>query len=511
MGSGITTLVAHTKVLKQLKSPIRSLKETGSVNSSQDLQLMATQSQVNEDRAMVTLKLILSTDGSKSALLKYLDSQNKGYILNWYLDIDEYKKVKKENLLFKSIEIRSRYSLYCNDDDTESSIWKSVDETLPNHTCADIMVNTHDLNNKLENARILTMSLLIQELGGFSKSSFYSEYNSAVGKNDGKSQSHHKLKKLDVNLEEELKDKYHDILIIDDSPMNSKRLAHILEWNGHRARQANHGRVGINIAVNQSFSAILIDTTMTTMEPIEVAKRIKAWYNGNVFLTERNEKIPPTLSAKSVYTSAVSNKSADPKSISYMSQKYTNDEFQNGLMMPTGNENFVNEAFANLSSKSFGNNNSTVTTTTCMIIALVKDSHNYKPSRYDIDFLIPLRTTSSSSSSKGIVISTLSLLTFFHEFYDIIQQFEKRLTGNHNNDGHDVEDRNPSTASSDDDSDNDRDSGNNDKMKKTKATEGANVKQIGTGTSSSAKATVRTKNNQMFDRVYKSNALASLS
>ena len=52
-------------------------------------------------------------------------------------------------------------------------------------------------------------------------------------------------------------------------------MSYILEANGHRVRQANHGRVGVHIASLNRFDAIFVDLSMKTMDPYEVIKRIK--------------------------------------------------------------------------------------------------------------------------------------------------------------------------------------------------------------------------------------------
>lgn len=244
------------------------------------------------------LKLILGSDEKKSALLKYLEMRNKGCLLSWYFDLDEYKRTNKDNLLHKALDLRNRYDPNFHigqRDSTLDYVWSSVNETLPRHSTASskslsVSINVHENEKKIKIAQDHISSLLANELDDFLNSDQYSILETSEH-NTGRVHEHNsQVSTGGVNnegtcilaaavLEKELKETYKNILIIHDSYLKSKMLSRSLESHGHRVRLANHGRVGVNIATNGNFGVILIDTCLQTMDSVEVSKEIKKWHS----------------------------------------------------------------------------------------------------------------------------------------------------------------------------------------------------------------------------------------
>lgn len=245
------------------------------------------------------LKLLINSDSSKSALLKYLTVLNKDCILIWYMDLDEYKKTKNDNLLYKAIEIRNRYDPNFHIGSTSpafADVWKSVDETLPKQKSQELVdgipaaIDNTQISKNVKIAQDFIYSTLANELDGFMQSSHYREWESVYGKeNESPDVKKHSLMTSDITLDNKIKEKYFNLLIIDDSPAHSKYVASIFESNGHRVRIANHGRVGVNIAISFSFAAIFVDMTIKTMDPVEIAKSIREWENEMSGVSGRNK------------------------------------------------------------------------------------------------------------------------------------------------------------------------------------------------------------------------------
>ena len=129
---------------------------------------------------------ILSTGESISAFLKYLESKGKGSILTWYLDILEYKLTEPKNLLLNAMKIRLHYDHLVNkreDVKTMTTIWQSVDKTLPLHIDNSKTFN-EKLSSRLEDAKKLTLSLLSEEVKCFRDSQYYYELHDTVNRND---------------------------------------------------------------------------------------------------------------------------------------------------------------------------------------------------------------------------------------------------------------------------------------------------------------------------------------
>ena len=230
MGSGITTP-----------------RDCGSAQNLNDI--------VDRTSEVSTLHSILRSDRWTSALFKYLEERNKIELVTFYLDIQEMRRTKDEFLLQKAFEIRKRY------DPLKHAIQLSYLDRVNLNSCT--------ISEDLKPAENYCLSRLTNELDQFLESR---EYSLKYETNDYFRES---ITTVTSTSDKELVEKYKDVLIIDDSAANSKLLSYILEANGHRVRQANHGRVGVHIASLNRFDAIFVDLSMKTMDPYEVIKRIK--------------------------------------------------------------------------------------------------------------------------------------------------------------------------------------------------------------------------------------------
>ena len=237
----------------------------------------------NQYYEVSAMKIILKSDRSTSALLKYLERKGKNCILLWYIDVRELEKVKNVHLKHKIQEIKSRYDLRQYNGSPSSwqmEVWKSVIETIPENLTADF-----DLQVSLAKAEKYCLTLLTSELREYLDSPEFTkmyEFN-------------HYIKDTilaTVELDEELKIKYKHVLIIDDSFTNSQLMTYVMEKHGHRVRQANHGRIGAHLAALNHFDVIFIDLSMNTMNPFEVIKRIRMSQQCMSQVESSNQSVP---------------------------------------------------------------------------------------------------------------------------------------------------------------------------------------------------------------------------
>lgn len=305
---------------------ISSTFETANVDKSMFSE-NSTDADTSYEKNISTLKSILKNDGWKSSLYKYLQYINKECILSWFFDLDEYYRTKTIHKKAKAIEIRARYDP-CHQimplSKTWIEIWEAVTETLPisnalsmnsssnlspskknfapslsgkglrrgNSFTSNLDMDVDILLSKhYKAANEYVFVLLVDELPGFLTSSHNQEWLHNSSK-DGES-NHSKefddefIYEDNLNvLKNEWKEEYSEILIIDDSIMNAQMQAKCMISYGHKVRYTNHGRVGLNIATTRKFSVILVNMSMKTMNPHELAQRIKAWEVNNGYLVQ---------------------------------------------------------------------------------------------------------------------------------------------------------------------------------------------------------------------------------
>ena len=210
------------------------------------------------------LERVLKSDRTTSALLNYLDRNNKGYLLKLYLDIFQYRHINKVIVLQKALQdIRSSLSPISSDESAKTTLLqKQTYDLITEIILAQTITNTS--LKKLEDFCVICLS---EELPSFFNSY---EFSIRFTIDDGNFES-----KFGA-VSKELTTIYKNVLIIDDSPRNSRLMSHYLKANGHSVRQANHGWIGTHIASINHFDVILIDLSMNTMDPYDVIKRLKA-------------------------------------------------------------------------------------------------------------------------------------------------------------------------------------------------------------------------------------------
>ena len=246
-----------------------------------------TYSHRNHFYGINAMKILIKSDRSISALLKYLEQKGKGCILLWYLDARELEQTKSVYIKQKIQEIRYRYDVSKHSEPPTSwqtEVWRSVNENLPDNSNLTII----DLRSLIPNIEIFCLSLLSYELYEYLDSPEFSkmyEFKSYVKESIS----------VAIELDDELKSKYKHVLIIDDSLTNSQLMTYAMEAHGHRVRQANHGRIGINLAALNHLDVILIDLSMTTMNPLEVIKRIKMNQETISLVKTHNQSISPVI------------------------------------------------------------------------------------------------------------------------------------------------------------------------------------------------------------------------
>ena len=246
MGSGITTSM---RTPEQIADTVKLVHETN------------LHSYTNKGRE---LERILKSDRSTSAFLKYLDRNGKGCCLILFLVTTQYKG-KNEHLLNQALkETKFRYEPFPYQDSGTHFPWQ---EELHNMVTEILAISTVTSINakKLEEFCFLNMT---HELQGFIDSREFSTRFSHKIKHESSLRTVHEITR-------ESKGKFKNVLIIDDSPQNSRQMSNELKANGHHVRQANHGWVGTYIATLHHFDVILVDLAMNTMNPYEVISHIR--------------------------------------------------------------------------------------------------------------------------------------------------------------------------------------------------------------------------------------------
>ena len=210
------------------------------------------------------LERILKSDRSASALLKYLDHNGKGCCLILFMVITQYKGVNELLLRQALNETRSRYEPLSYQDCESNFQWQEELYSIVKEILTIPMTSKNV--KKLEEFCLLNMT---HELQGFIDSREFSmRFSHKINRDSS-------LRTV-CEITKELKSKYKNVLIIDDSPQNSRQMSYELKANGHSVRQANHGWIGTHIATLHHFDVILIDLAMNTMNPYEVISRIRS-------------------------------------------------------------------------------------------------------------------------------------------------------------------------------------------------------------------------------------------
>ena len=343
---------------------------------------------------------LLKSGESLSELLKYLEDKKKDCILYWYLDILEYSATESKNLLLKAMEIRTRYDHLINklggDKNLLIEIWKSVDKTLPNKGDSILWRNDScELNGKmitrLAEAKRFSLSLLANEINGFCRAQYWCSWDDALSA--GKFSSESIKRKNSNKMTTESQKKYDRVLIIEDSSINAQKIAESLAAKGHTTCQAYHGRIGVHLAIvsENKFDSILIDMSMTTMDPIEVVQQIKAFYNGKVHISQ-----PLKVFQSKSLRAGKSNRRNTP--MFYSSRVIKHEEKV---------------------SYSLNQNNNDIKADGSIFISLVKNNPTYRFNRSYFHGSINLLTYVDCDT-----IADVSILALSFEYYNILKEVE---------------------------------------------------------------------------------------
>ena len=243
------------------------------------------------------LKIIMHSDQSKAALLKYLTEKKMECVLELYFELDELVLRGKAQFLAHLHLLRAKYNAL---DKTQLNTTQlqvcsfveelfSVDEEDKN--------NTDEYLKNFKTAEDRIYIILSKLLDDFMNSTYYSEFDKL--QNDKKNmitKTKAKAKTLDKSVmptHTPLISFYNNILIVDDIPAKSHELSAVFEGLGHRPRQANHGRVAQNITRFAKFSAIFINLGIKSIEALTLARSIKQWEHETTAVSESEKLVSP--------------------------------------------------------------------------------------------------------------------------------------------------------------------------------------------------------------------------
>ena len=241
------------------------------------------------------LKIIMHSDQSKAALLKYLTEKKMDCVLELYFELDELVLRGKAQFLAHLHLLRAKYNALDKTqlNTTQLQVCSFVEELFS--VDEEDKGNTDEYLKNFKTAEDRIYIILSKLLDDFMNSTYYHEFDKL--QNDKKNmKTKTKAKALDKSItptNTPLISYYNNILIVDDIPAKSHELSAVFEGLGHRPRQANHGRVAQNITRFTKFSAIFINLGIKSIDAIALARSIKQWENETTAVSESEKLVSP--------------------------------------------------------------------------------------------------------------------------------------------------------------------------------------------------------------------------
>jgi CheY-like chemotaxis protein len=240
------------------------------------------------------LKIIVATDGSRRALMKFLERQRLEAYLNFYFEVEFLKTTNKEDVCQKANEIKQRFdpSVYKaqNQEPPQAvkKVWGYLDEDLATgfesakNTAAKDPVEVLKLYKTWQSQ---TFDILSGYLNEFLESKEYKEWDEeqhAIDKNTAvKKQNEAKIKaeqRASMMPQVASVSPYlPTVLLVDDSNVTAKVSTKLLEKNGHKVYTAFHGRDALDLLKSVYIDVIVIDLFMPIMDGFEAISLFRSY------------------------------------------------------------------------------------------------------------------------------------------------------------------------------------------------------------------------------------------
>ncbi|MDY6855396.1 MAG: response regulator [Thermodesulfobacteriota bacterium] len=158
----------------------------------------------------------------------------------------------------------------------------SMQQAFEKGNAADLRIVAHTLKSSSADFGAMCLSELFKDLEFKSKTGIPEDFASLIGQIkleyehvEEALKSIHIEKRYSGIEEDQINDYRGHILVVDDYPINRKRLSHLLKQQGHTVIVAENGREAIEIINNQSLDIMLLDIIMPEMDGYQVLKYLK--------------------------------------------------------------------------------------------------------------------------------------------------------------------------------------------------------------------------------------------
>lgn len=260
---------------------------------------------------MMALKGMINNDGSRRAILKFLQFKGMEVFLNCYFEIEDLNGAKSSEVGELARVIITRYKYTTNA--TELRIkpgyesrrdnWKIISlsleregmKVLQNVGAESSESDGEAIKNVFKTCQDEILSCLALDLDEFLESVYYRDWTRSETQREHdtllRKSTHMGKRGANVDLFQAgmtgrppsttRPDIYKHVLIVDDSKIATKIASLALTKLGHRCMIANHGRDALALLDIERFQIILIDLYMPIMDGFETIRRFREQQNNS--------------------------------------------------------------------------------------------------------------------------------------------------------------------------------------------------------------------------------------
>jgi CheY-like chemotaxis protein len=256
----------------------------GSSVISQPFSVKSVNENVNpQDEAAIhrgkigALKLVINTDGTRNALMKFLRKIGRDLLLDYYFEIEDIKIASEDIFYQQAVALIDRYNPNKATKQSESLkiIWESIQCTNINSLIVNERENVRGMKAAFRMTQEEVLSSLSLHLDAYLNSSFHKEWEKDRKKLEHQSFVKSKSGKSLIASEDYIPscaDNFKNVLLVDDSTICSKITTNSLKKNGHHVEHANNGRSALEKLNTQNYDIVLIDLHMPIMDGFEAVR-----------------------------------------------------------------------------------------------------------------------------------------------------------------------------------------------------------------------------------------------
>jgi CheY-like chemotaxis protein len=241
------------------------------------------------------LKIIVATDGSRRALMKYLERRKLEAYLNFYFEVEFLKTTNKEDVCKKADEIKKRFDPKVYEDDDQeppeavNKVWGFIDEDTTTgfeSTKNVVAKDPVEILKLYKTWQSQVFDILSGYLNEFLESKEYKEWDEeqhAMDKNTALKKQKEAMLKKEQSRASVIPDApsvspyLPTVLLVDDSNVTAKVSTKLLEKNGHKVYTAFHGRDALETLLTVYIDVIVIDLFMPIMDGFEAIRLFRSY------------------------------------------------------------------------------------------------------------------------------------------------------------------------------------------------------------------------------------------